>query len=65
MLISAKEEAKAIIDRLPEEVTIEDIQYHFYVLEKVRKSRETMAKGGVMSQAEAEEKFAEWRRHWK
>lgn len=62
MLNAAKAEAEAIIDRLPEDVTIEDIQYHFHVLEKVRKSRETIAKGGVMSQAKTEEKFTPSRR---
>lgn len=31
---TVKEEVKSLLERLPRDCTIEDIQYHLYVLEK-------------------------------
>ena len=35
-----KDEVKELIDKLPENCTIEDIQYHLYVLEKIKRGIE-------------------------
>ncbi len=34
---TAKEEVAALLERLPEGSTLEDVQYHLYVLEKIRR----------------------------
>ncbi|MGH7494703.1 MAG: hypothetical protein ACREOO_20215 [bacterium] len=33
---TAKDEVKALLMKLPDDCSIEDIQYHLYVLEKIR-----------------------------
>jgi hypothetical protein len=33
---TAKEEVEALLSKLPDDCSIEDIQYHLYVIEKVR-----------------------------
>jgi len=37
---TAKQEVRELLDNLPDDSTIEDIQYHLYVLEKVRRGRD-------------------------
>jgi hypothetical protein len=34
---TVKEEVKTLLEKLPDDCTIEDIQYHLYVLEKIQK----------------------------
>lgn len=35
--MSVKQEVRTLLDKLPDNCSIEDIQYHLYVLEKVRR----------------------------
>ena len=55
-----KEQAIRIIESLPEDCTLEDIQYHLYVREKVERGIRAIEKGETVSQAEAEKKVREW-----
>jgi hypothetical protein len=36
---NAKRDVESLLNRLPDNVSVEDIQYHLYVLEKVRRGR--------------------------
>lgn len=65
MFNSAKSEAKDMIERLPEDVSLEDIQYDLYVLEKVRKSEETVSNGGTIPHDEAVRRSRMWSKDWK
>jgi hypothetical protein len=47
---SAKEEAIQLIRRLPDDTTLEEIQYHLYVQQKVRRGMQDVEKGKVYSQ---------------
>lgn len=57
---SAKEEVKTLLERLSDNCTIEDVQYHLYVANKINKGIERAEKEGVVSQAEVEGKLAKW-----
>jgi len=57
---TAKDEVKAILDKLPEDCSLEDIQYHLYVVEKIRRGIERAEKEGTISQDEAERNFSKW-----
>ena len=57
---TAKEEVKAILEKLPEDCSLEDVQYHLYVLEKIRRGIERADKEGTISQDEAERNFSKW-----
>ena len=37
---AAKQEVEALLKKLPDECTLEDIQYHLYVIEKVQRGIE-------------------------
>ena len=55
---TAKEEVEALLDKLPDDCSLEDIQYHLYVLEKVRHGLEVADTQGTVPQAEAEERLS-------
>ena len=57
---TAKEEVRTLLDKLPDECVIEDIQYHLYVVEKIQRG---LARGnveGLLSQEDVERKFSKW-----
>lgn len=57
---TAKDEVKAILDKLPDDCSLEDDQYHLYVVEKIRRGIERAEKEGTISQKEAERHFSKW-----
>lgn len=57
---SVKEDVKSLLERLPDDVSIEDIQYHLYVIDKVQKGIESAERDGTLMQAEVEERLSKW-----
>lgn len=57
---AAKQEVKELLRKLPDECTLEDIQYHLYVIEKVRRGIDVSESQGTISQEEAEKRLAKW-----
>ena len=57
---TAKEEVESLLHKLPDDCSLEDIQYHLYVLEKVRNGLEAADTQGTISQAGAEERLSRW-----
>jgi hypothetical protein len=57
---TAKEEVISLIDKLPDDCTFEDIQYHLYVVEKIQRGIERAEKEETLTQAEVERKFSKW-----
>ena len=56
---SAKEEAIQLIRRLPDDTTLEDIQFHLYVQQKVRRGMQDVEERRVYSQEEVEKRMNE------
>lgn len=56
----AKDEVRQILDELGEDVSLEEIQYHIYVRQKIAKAREQVARGETVSQQDAEERMSKW-----
>jgi hypothetical protein len=59
-MASDKEETAALLARLPEDSSYEDIQYHLYVLEKVRRGEERAAAEGSLDSVQARERLSRW-----
>lgn len=57
---TAKQDIESLIQRLPDDCSIEDVQYHLYILEKIRRGVETAEAGRVKTQDEVEERFSQW-----
>lgn len=59
-MATAKEEVESLLAKLPDDCSLEDIQYHLYVLEKVRRGLEAADMEGVVSQSDAEVRLSKW-----
>lgn len=57
---AAKEEIRALLDKLPDDCSMEDVHYHLYVVEKIHKGIERAEKEGIASQEDVERKFNKW-----
>ncbi len=57
---TAKEDVKALLDKLPDDCSLEDVQYHLYVVEKIRRGIERAETEAVLSQDDVERKFSKW-----
>jgi hypothetical protein len=57
---AAKEEVRAILDKLPDDCSLEDVQYHLYVVEKIHIGLERANKDGALSQEEVERNLNKW-----
>jgi hypothetical protein len=56
----AKEQVASLLERLPNDASIEDIQYHLYVIEKVNRGLDSIKKDGGLTQAEVEARLSKW-----
>lgn len=57
---TAKEEVKSLLDKLPDECTLEDVQYHLYVVEKIQRGIARADTEETLSQEDVERKFRKW-----
>jgi len=57
---TAKYEMQSLLQKLPDDCTFEDVQYHLYVIEKVRKGIERAESEGVVSQEDVETRLSKW-----
>ncbi len=55
-----KDEVTSLLERLPDDASIEDVQYHLYVVEKVRNGLDAARNEGTLTQQQAEEKLGKW-----
>ena len=56
-----KREVAKLLQSLPDDCSIEDVQYHLYVIEKVHRAIERSDVEGSVSHSEAEQRLAKWR----
>lgn len=56
----AKDDVRKILDNLPDDVSLEEIQYHIYVRQKIAKGLEDIEEGRVIDQDEVERRMAKW-----
>jgi hypothetical protein len=57
---TTKEKVQSLLKQLPDDCSIEDIQYHLYVIEKVSRGLEVADTEGAITQEEAEERLNKW-----
>lgn len=56
----AKEEVRKLLDQMPDDSTLEDIQYHIYVCSKIQKGMSDVEVGRLLSQDETEQRMSKW-----
>lgn len=57
---TVKNEVKSLLEKLPDDCTLEDIQYHLYVVEKVHRGIDRAEKEGEISQQDVEKRLSKW-----
>ena len=59
-MVAVKKEAQEMIQNLPDNCTYEDIQYHLYVVEKVKNGITRAEEGELSSHEDAKERMSKW-----
>ena len=57
---SLKDEALSAISKMPDSADIDEIMYRLYVIDKVRKGREAVLRGDVISADELKREIESW-----
>jgi predicted transcriptional regulator len=60
MMSAAKEAVRQLLDQLPDDVSLEDIQYHLCVRQKLERGLKDADEGRVLTQEEMEQRMARW-----
>ncbi len=59
-MINEMQEIKALVNHLPDSASIEDVQYHLYVLEKIRKGQDAINNGKHYTSEEVRQRLNKW-----
>ncbi len=59
-MASAKDEVRQLLDSLPDDATLEDVQYSIYVRERVLRGRQEADAGQVLDQDEVDLRMKRW-----
>jgi predicted transcriptional regulator len=59
--VEAKEAVRALLDRLPDDCSVEDVLYHLYVLQAIERGQADVAAGRTIPHGEVEDAL---RRKW-
>ena len=59
-MASAKQAVRDILKQLPEDCTLEDVQYQLYVRQKLEKSRAVAAQGRLLPHEEVKKRLSKW-----
>jgi len=57
---TAKEDVRKLLDQLPDDASLEDIQYHIYVQQKVERGLADVEEGRTLTRDEAETRMSRW-----
>jgi predicted transcriptional regulator len=57
---AAKKEVLNILEGLPDDASLEDIQYHIYVRQKIEHGLDDVEAGRTLSEEEFDRRMAKW-----
>lgn len=57
---TTKQEVSDLLNRLPDDCTLEDVQYHLYVLQKIERGLMDVEEERIYTQEEVEKKMSKW-----
>ena len=57
---TAKEDVRKLLDQLPDDASLEDIQYHIYVRQKIERGLADVEEGRTLTQEEVETRMSRW-----
>ncbi|MGE0081737.1 MAG: hypothetical protein AB7U81_10605 [Thiohalomonadaceae bacterium] len=57
---TAKQDVERLLKNLPDDSSYEDIQYHLYVLEKIKRGEQRASAEGKLAQDQVEARLKKW-----
>ena len=57
---TAKDEVRKLLESLPDDASLEDIQYHIYVRQKVQRGLDAAREGRTLTHEEAVRRMSRW-----
>ncbi len=57
---TAKDEIREMLESLPDDASLEDIQYHIYVRQKVQRGLEAAREGRTLTHEEVVRRMSRW-----
>jgi len=58
--MTVKDQVKQMLDRMPDECSVEDVQYQLYLIEKVRRGLKSIEEGRGIPHEQVRKQFAPW-----
>ncbi|HKQ47286.1 MAG TPA: hypothetical protein VJZ71_04350 [Phycisphaerae bacterium] len=59
-MLNTKEQVRELLDRLPDDCSIEDVQYQLYVADTIRRRLEMAKSAPLIPQDQAETRLQKW-----
>ena len=59
-MLPAKEEVRRLLDQLPDDTSLEDIQYHIYVQQKIDRGLSDVKTDNTLSEVEFDKRMSNW-----
>jgi len=59
-MLPAKEEVRRLLDQLPDDTSLEDIQYHIYVQQKIDSGLNDVESDNTLSETEFDKRMSKW-----
>ena len=59
-MLPAKEEVRHLLNQLPDDTSLEDIQYHIYVQQKIDRGLNDVKTYNTLSETEFDKRMATW-----
>lgn len=60
MMTTAKEEVRRMLEALPDDASLEDLQYSIYVRERIERARREADEDRIIPQDEIENRMRRW-----
>jgi predicted transcriptional regulator len=57
---TAKDEVRELLDNLPDDASLEDIQYHLYVRQKIQRGLAAAEQGRAIAHEEVVRRMSRW-----
>ena len=59
-MATAKKAVRDLLRKLPEDCSLEDVQYHLYVIQKIERGLKDVDEGRIYTQDEVEKMMDRW-----
>lgn len=59
-MLNVKEQVRTVLDQLPDDCSVEDVQYRLYILDKIRRGEEQLDRGEGVPHDEVKRRLSKW-----